>query len=89
MLDVTEVILAKVAVSKLDIIDVDNRLITEEYYGERRLTMQSNETRHRECAARIWLEYFNRKLRDGKAISESEYLRMASQIYAKYPDKRV
>ena len=65
--------------------DVYGKLITEEYYGERRLTMQSNETRHRECVARIWLEYFNRKLRDEKVISESEYLRMASLIRSKYP----
>ena len=66
---------------------MDGRLSAEEYYSERRLTMQSNETRHRGCAARIWLEYFNRKLRDEKVITETEYLRMASLIRNKYPEK--
>lgn len=49
--------------------------------------MQSNETKRRERAARIWLEFFNRRLRDEKVISESEYLRMASLIRSKYPEK--
>ena len=50
--------------------------------------MQTNEIQRRECAARIWLEYFNRRLRDEKVISESEYFRMASLIRSKYPEKR-
>ena len=50
--------------------------------------MQTNETEHRECAARIWLEYFNRRLRDEKVISESEYFRMAGLIRSKHPDKK-
>lgn len=49
--------------------------------------MQSNETRRRERAARILLEYYNRYLRDKKVITESEYLRMASLIRSKYPEK--
>lgn len=49
--------------------------------------MQSNETRRRERAARIWLEFFNRRLRDEKVISDAEYLRMASLIRSKYPEK--
>jgi len=50
--------------------------------------MQSNEAQRRERAARIWLEYFNRRLRAEKVISEAEYFRMASLIYARYPERK-
>ena len=49
--------------------------------------MQSNETQRRECAARIWLEYYNRRLRDERVITESEYFRMAGLIRSRYPEK--
>ena len=57
------------------------------HYWKRGVAMQSNESRRRERAARIWLEYFNRRLRDEKVITESEYLRMAGLIRGKYPEK--
>lgn len=51
--------------------------------------MQSNEALRRERAARIWLEYYNRRLRDEKVITESEYFRMAGLIRSRYPEKPV
>jgi hypothetical protein len=51
--------------------------------------MQSNEALRRERAVRIWLEYYNRRLRDEKVITESEYFRMAGLIRGRYPEKSV
>jgi len=51
--------------------------------------MQSNEARRCERAARIWLEYYNRRLRDEKVITESEYFRMAGLIRSRHPEKPV
>ena len=51
--------------------------------------MQSNEALRCERAAQIWLEYYNRRLRDAKVITESEYFRVAGLIRSRYPEKPV